>query len=83
MTDTIYLLPSARMLAEVIVYGNKGKKPDYAGLKSVDRQLIAAQTSGGANLLGVLQLIAQPVINKIQRNKSLKKARKKQILDNY
>lgn len=83
MTDTIYLLPSARMLAEVVVYGNRKRQPDYVGLTSTDKKLVAAQTTGGANLLGVLQLLAQPVINKIHRNKELKKARKKQILDNY
>lgn len=83
MTDTIYLLPSSRMLAEVVIYGNRGKKREYTGQTSVDKQLIAAQTTGGANLLGVIKLLAQPVLNKIQRNKMLKKARKKQILDNY
>lgn len=83
MTDTIFMLPSARMLAEVIVYGNRKRRPDYVGLNATDRQLVAAQTTGGANLLGVLQLVAQPIINKIHRNKELKKAKKKQVLDNY
>lgn len=83
MTDTIYMLPSSRMLAEVIVYGNRKKRPDYVGLTATDRKLVAANTTGGADLLGVLKLLAQPIINKIQRNKELKKARKKQIIDNY
>lgn len=83
MTDTIFMLPSARMLAEVIVYGNRKRRPDYVGLNATDRQLVAAQTTGGANLLGVLELVAQPIINKIHRNKELKKAKKKQVLDNY
>ena len=83
MTDTIYMLPSARMLAEVVVYGNRKRTPDYVGLTSTDKKLVAAQTAGGANLLGVLQLLAQPVINKIHRNKELKNAKKKQMLDNY
>lgn len=54
-----------------------------SGIAAVDRQLIANTPSGGANLLGLLELVAQPFINKIQRNKELKKARRKQILDNY
>jgi len=83
MTDTVFMLPSARMLSEVIVYGERKRRPDYAGIAAVDRQLIANTPSGGANLLGLLELVAQPFINKIQRNKELKKARRKQILDNY
>lgn len=83
MTDTIYMLPSSRMLAEVIVYGERKRRPDYVGIGATDRQLVAASTAGGANLLGVLKLLAQPVINKIHRNKELKKAKKKQIIDNY
>lgn len=83
MTDTIWMLPASRMLAEVVVYGNRKRRPDYVGLNATDRQLVAAQTAGGANLLGVLKLLAQPIINKIQRNKELKEARKKQVLDNY
>lgn len=83
MPDTIYMLPSSRMLSEVIIYGERRRRPDYTGINSTDRKLIAANTAGGANLLGVLQLLAQPVINKIHRNKALKKARKKQIIDNY
>lgn len=83
LTDTIYMLPASRMLAEVVVYGNRKRRPDYVGITSTDRQLVAAQTAGGANLLGVLKLLAQPVINKIHRNKELKKAKKKQVLDNY
>ena len=57
--------------------------PDYVGLTATDRQLAAAQYAGGANLLGVLQLIAQPIIKKIHRNKELKKAKKEQIMNNY
>lgn len=83
LTDTVYLLPSARMLAEVVVYGDRRRRPDYVGLTATDRKLAAASTAGGANLLGVLQLLAQPVINKIHRNKALKKAKKKQIIENY
>ena len=83
MTDTVFMLPSARMLSEVIIYGERKRRPDYAGIAAVDRQLIANTPSGGANLLGLLELVAQPFINKIQRNKELKKARRKQILDNY
>lgn len=83
MTDTIYLLPSSRMLSEVIIYGKRKRQPDYVGMNATDRQLVAASTAGGANLLGVLQLLASPVINKIHRNKALKKERKKQILNNY
>lgn len=83
MTDTVFMLPSARMLSEVIIYGERKRRPDFAGIAAVDRQLIANTPSGGANLLGLLELVAQPFINKIQRNKELKKARRKQILDNY
>lgn len=83
LTDTVYMLPSSKMLAEVIIYENRKPRPDYVGLTATDRQLVAAQYAGGANLLGVLQLIAQPIINKIHRNKELKKAKKKQIIDNY
>ena len=83
LTDTIYMLPASRMLAEVVVYGNRKRRPDYVGITATDRQLASAQTAGGSNLLGVLKLLAQPVINKIHRNKELKEARKKQVLDNY
>ena len=83
MTDTIWMLPASRMLAEVVVYGNRKRRPDYVGITSTDRQLVAAQTAGGANLLGVLKLLAQPVINKINRNKELPTDRKNQVLDNY
>lgn len=83
LTDTIYMLPASKMLAEVIIYGNRKPRPDYVGLTATDRQLAAAQYAGGANLLGVLQLIAQPIIKKIHRNKELKKAKKEQIMNNY
>lgn len=83
MTDTIYMLPSSRMLAEVIVYGERKRRPDYVGINATDRQLVAVSTAGGANILGVLKLLAQPIINKIHRNKELKKAKKKQIIDSY
>lgn len=83
MTDTIYMLPSSRMLSEVIIYGARKRQPDYVGMNATDKKLVAVSTAGGANLLGVLRLLASPLINKIHRNKALKKERKKQILNNY
>ena len=78
MTDTIYMLPASRMLTEVIIYGKRKRQPDYVG-----RQLAAAKTSGGADVLGLLSLAIQPILDKIHHKKALKKAMKKQIIDNY
>ncbi len=83
MPDTVFLLPSSRMLTEVIIYGERRRRPDYVGINSTDRELIATNIGSGANVLGIIKLLAQPIINKIQRNKALKKARKKQVIDNY
>ena len=83
MTDTIYMLPASRMLTEVIIYGQRKRQPDYVGLNATDRQLAAAKTSGGADVLGLLSLAIQPILDKIHHKKALKKAMKKQIIDNY
>ena len=83
MTDTIYMLPASRMLTEVIIYGKRKRQPDYVGLNATDRQLAAAKTSGGADVLGLLSLVVQPILDKINHKKALKKAMKKQIIDNY
>lgn len=83
MTDTIYMLPASRMLTEVIIYGKRKRQPDYVGLNATDRQLAAAKTSGGADVLGLLSLAVQPFLDKIHHKKALKKAMKKQIIDNY
>ncbi len=83
VSDTIYLLPSSRMLSEVVIYGERRRRPDYVGINSTDKELIAVNVSGGANVLGIIKLLAQPIINKIHRDKTLKKARKKQVIDNY
>ena len=53
------------------------------GLNATDRQLAAAKTSGGADVLGLLSLAIQPILDKIHHKKALKKAMKKQIIDNY
>lgn len=81
--DTVFLLPSGRTLAEVVVYAKKpGPKFNYSGMTATDRKLFANQglAQGGFNLLGFAALAIDALKDK---HKMTKKQKLKQQLDNY
>lgn len=81
--DTVFLLPSGRTLAEVVVYARKpGPKFDYGGMTALDRKLINNQAAaqGGFNLLGFASLALKSLKNK---RKTTKQQDLKKKLDSY
>ena len=80
MTDTVFMLPAAIVLGEVVVYGKKGKK-NFAKLNKIDLKLAHAKANG--NLLGLLQLIMNPFLGNELSKEELQKRKNKMILDNY
>ena len=83
ITDTVFMLPSARMLNEVVVYGKRGKIRDFTKMTTIDKQLLGIKPTNGFDLLGLLKLITNPISRSIEHKKEVKKQKRKQILDNY
>ena len=83
LTDTVFMLPSARMLNEVVVYGKRGKTRDFTRMTTIDKQLLGIKPTNGFDILGLLKLITNPIQRSIEHKKEVKKQKRKQILDNY
>ena len=83
LTDTVFMLPSARMLNEVVVYGKRGKIRDFTRMTTIDKQLLGIKPTNGFDILGLLKLITNPIQRSIEHKKEVKKQKRKQILDNY
>lgn len=81
LADTVFMLPAAIVLGEVVIYGKKGAKKDFAKLNKTDLKLAGAKADG--NLLGLLQLIMNPFTSSSMSKKELQRQKHKQILDNY
>lgn len=81
LADTVFMLPAAIVLGEVVIYGKMGRKKDFAKLNKTDLKLAGAKADG--NLLGLLQLIMNPLTGSSMSKKELQRQRHKQILDNY
>lgn len=83
LEDSIFMLPSAQMLNEVVVYGKRIRRPDLVGISSLDKSLAAAKMQGGFNILGLINLITNPIIRSIEHKKEVKRQKTRSVLDNY
>lgn len=84
-SDTIFLLPTERLLGEVVVIGHNRSSGMSLSLNSVDAALIAAGQNQSFNPLGLLAYIAGKlgIIPDLKAKARRKKEKMKAIIDNY
>lgn len=84
-SDTIFLLPTERLLGEVVVIGHKRNSGMSLSLNSVDAALIAAGQNLSFNPLGLLAFIVDKlgIIPERKTKAERKREKRKAILENY
>ncbi|MBO5427901.1 MAG: hypothetical protein IJY03_08930 [Prevotella sp.] len=85
-TDTLFLLPASRTIAEVTVWG---KRRDHANIftpmSRIDSELAAIGGNLGFNALGLIALIVDKLklIPDLEKKKKMKEAKKRFVIENY
>lgn len=80
-SDTIFLLPTERLLGEVVVIGHNRSSGMSLSLNSVDAALIEGGQNMNINLLGLLSYVVDKLGIKAKARR--KKEKMKAIIDNY
>lgn len=79
-SDTIFLLPTERLLGEVVVIGHNRSGMSFS-LNSIDAALIEGGQNMNINLLGLLSYVVDKLGIKAKARR--KKEKMKAIIDNY
>ncbi|MDE5987303.1 MAG: hypothetical protein K2H16_08535 [Prevotella sp.] len=85
-TDTLFLLPASRTIAEVTVWGHRRNHAElFTPMSKTDSELAAIGGNLGFNALGLIALIVDKLklIPDLEKKKRIKEAKKRFVIENY